>query len=59
MEPHRVFGQFSDDAERGFAFVDVCRKKFDVVLMNPPFGEASKPSKAYVEKTYPRTKNDV
>jgi len=27
--------------------------------MNPPFGEASKPSKDYIEKSYPRTKNDV
>jgi len=50
---------FADDAVRGFAFVDVCRTRFDVVLMNPPFGEASKPSKAYIEKSYPRTKNDV
>ena len=31
---------FADDAARGFAFVDVCRKKYDVVLMNPPFGLA-------------------
>jgi hypothetical protein len=29
---------FAEDAERGFAFIDVCRKRFDVVLMNPPFG---------------------
>ena len=50
---------FADDAERGFAFIDVCRQRFDVVLMNPPFGEASKPSKAYIEQTYPWTKNDV
>ncbi len=50
---------FADDAAQGFALVDVCRMRFDVVLMNPPFGEASKPSKAYVEKNYPRTKNDV
>ncbi len=50
---------FADDAAQGFAFVDVCRTRFDVVLMNPPFGEASKPSKAYIEKNYPRTKNDV
>jgi len=49
----------ADDAAQGFAFVDVCRKRFDVVLMNPPFGEASKPSKSYIEKNYPRTKNDV
>ena len=50
---------FTDDAAQGFAFVDICRKRFDVVLMNPPFGDASKPSKAYIEKNYPRTKNDV
>lgn len=50
---------FSGDAEAGFAFVDTFRKPFDVVLMNPPFGEASKPSKGYIQKHYPRTKNDV
>jgi hypothetical protein len=50
---------FAEDAARGFAFIDVCRNQYDVVLMNPPFGEASKPSKAYIEKAYPRTKNDL
>src|SRR5215207_2462554 len=50
---------FADDAAQGFAFVDICRKRFDVVLMNPPFGDASKLSKVYIEKNYPRTKNDV
>jgi hypothetical protein len=29
---------FAEDAERGFAFLEICRKRFDVVLMNPPFG---------------------
>jgi hypothetical protein len=29
---------FSGDAARGFAFIDVCRKRYDVALMNPPFG---------------------
>ncbi len=50
---------FAQDAERSFAFIDLCRRKFDVVLMNPPFGDASKPSKTYIEKMYPRTKNDL
>src|SRR5262249_27494062 len=50
---------FVEDAVRGFAFVDLCRKRFDAALMNPPFGEPSKPSKGHVEKSYPRTKNDV
>jgi hypothetical protein len=50
---------FSDDAEQGFAFIDICRKKFDVVLMNPPFGDASIPSKPYIDETYGDTKGDV
>ena len=29
---------FADDAARGFAFIDLCRKRYDVMLMNPPFG---------------------
>jgi hypothetical protein len=50
---------FADDAVRGFAFIDICQKRFDVVLMNPPFGESSKPSKTYIEHNYPYTKNDI
>jgi len=50
---------FADDAARGFAFVDLCRRRFDIVLMNPPFGAASLPTKGYVERVYPRTKNDI
>ena len=50
---------FVEDAERGFAFADICRKRFDVVLMNPPFGAASNPSRDYIEQNYPRTKNDI
>jgi hypothetical protein len=50
---------FAEDAAHGFAFVDVCRTRFDVVLMNPPFGEASRAAKAYIERAYPRTKNDL
>lgn len=43
---------FTEDAARGFAFIDLCRKSFDVVLMNPPFGDPSKKSKAYIEEKY-------
>ena len=44
---------FTDDAERGFAFVDLCHKRFDVVLMNPPFGEAPNISDGYLRANYP------
>lgn len=50
---------FADDAAQGFAFIDLCRKKYDVVLMNPPFGELSKASKTYIEKEYAKTKGDI
>lgn len=50
---------FADDAAHGFAFLDALMHDYDVVLMNPPFGAASKPSKKYIDKTYPRTKNDI
>ena len=33
---------FAADAARGFAFIDVCRKRYDVALMNPPFGSPPK-----------------
>ena len=50
---------FADDAAQGIAFIDLCRKRFDVVLMNPPFGAASLAAKKAFESAYPRTKNDV
>lgn len=50
---------FVDDAAHGVALLSVAEKKFDVVLMNPPFGAGSLRSKSDFEKSYPRTKNDV
>ena len=50
---------FAQDAAKGFAFIDVCQQRYDVSVMNPPFGEASKCSKAYIEAAHARTKNDV
>lgn len=43
---------FATDAAKGFAFIDLCSKRFDVVLMNPPFGEPTKKSKPYLKKNY-------
>jgi hypothetical protein len=48
---------FADDVVRGFAFVEICSKRFDVVLMNPPFGEPSPATRelarSYCEKNVP------
>ncbi len=50
---------FAHDASQGIAFIELCRKRFDVVLMNPPFGAASLAAKKEFESAYPRTKNDL
>jgi hypothetical protein len=43
---------FAEDSERGFAFIDVCRQIYDVVLMNPPFGDVSSRTKDYISNRY-------
>lgn len=50
---------FSGDAAQGVALVDLLRTRYDVVLMNPPFGAACLAAKKEFEKLYPRTKNDI
>lgn len=44
---------FSEDATRGFAFIDLCQKRFDCIVMNPPFGEGSEHTSGYLDTHYP------
>jgi hypothetical protein len=50
---------FADDAAKGFAFIDLCRKRFDVVLMNPPFGQFSDKTYKWAESKYKGGHNDI
>jgi hypothetical protein len=50
---------FAGDAAQGVALIDLVRTRFDIVLMNPPFGAASLAAKREFEAAYPRTKNDI
>lgn len=50
---------FADDATRGLAFVEVCRQRFDVVLMNPPFGSGSRRTLTVLKKTFPYSGHDL
>jgi hypothetical protein len=50
---------FAKDTARGFAFIDLCRNRYDAILMNPPFGASSRESKAYIDDRYPKSKGDV
>lgn len=50
---------FADDAARGFAFIDLCRKRYDVVVMNPPFGSPSLPAEPYLQQSYPESAYEI
>lgn len=43
---------FANDAVRGFAFIELCQKRYDVILMNPPFGEGSESTIPYLDAHY-------
>ncbi len=44
---------FSEDATRGFAFIELCQKRFDCIVMNPPFDEGSEHTSQYLNDNYP------
>lgn len=44
---------FANDAVRGFAFIELCQNRYDVILMNPPFGEGSEKTIGYLDANYP------
>ncbi|MEL7641061.1 MAG: BREX-1 system adenine-specific DNA-methyltransferase PglX [Solidesulfovibrio sp.] len=50
---------FAEDAARGFAFINLCRKRYDVVLMNPPFGLVPQRVFEYLQAAYIDTYVDV
>ncbi|WP_295431643.1 BREX-1 system adenine-specific DNA-methyltransferase PglX [uncultured Thiodictyon sp.] len=50
---------FTEDAVRGFAFVELSQKRYDVVLMNPPFGEPVRSTSEYLQAQYPHSKHDL
>ena len=50
---------FAEDALQGLRMIDHCREVFDVVVMNPPFGELASSTKSHLGKHYPLSKNDL
>jgi hypothetical protein len=50
---------FSEDAAQGFAFVDLCQHTYDVVLMNPPFGEVSLAARDNLYVSLPESSRDI
>jgi len=50
---------FVDDAKRGISLIDVCRERYDVVLMNPPFGEPAVSTGEVLSQWYGRAGADI
>lgn len=50
---------FVDDATSGLAFIDAVRQRYDVLLMNPPFGDPTESTKEYVNRKYPASRQDL
>jgi hypothetical protein len=51
---------YADDATQGFAFIDLSRKRYDVVVMNPPFGAScANSSSKYIKDKYPWSENNL
>jgi len=50
---------FASDAARGLGFIDLCRLRYDAVLMNPPFGERPKRCEDLLQAAYPATVGDL
>ena len=61
-EPGRNYERrrmFREDSAHCLSLLDAARTKFDVVLMNPPFGAGSARAKKEFDRAYPKTKNDI
>ncbi|MGF6296388.1 BREX-1 system adenine-specific DNA-methyltransferase PglX [Paraburkholderia youngii] len=50
---------FAKDALEGLRVIDLAREKFDVVLMNPPFGAPTEDTYEYVRKNYSGFHGDI
>jgi hypothetical protein len=50
---------FAEDTAYGIGLLTIAERKFDVVLMNPPFGAITAAAKQTLWKGYARSKDDV
>jgi hypothetical protein len=50
---------FSEDAAQGLGLLETAEKKFDVVLMNPPFGDPTPRTKEYLANNYRAQSNEL
>ncbi|HIE15256.1 TPA: BREX-1 system adenine-specific DNA-methyltransferase PglX, partial [Candidatus Bathyarchaeota archaeon] len=49
---------FAAEAEKSVGLLTLLSQKYDVIVMNPPYGDMPKSAKDYVREHYPRTHHD-
>lgn len=50
---------FARDAAQCLKLIDLCTKRFDVIVMNPPFGAPADGSRDTLSKLYPTTRKEI
>ena len=50
---------FAHDAASGFGFIDLCSQRYDVILMNPPFGDPSQRGGQILQGPYADCRHDI
>lgn len=50
---------FAEDASSGFAFIDACRRRYECVIMNPPFGGPTPAGKPLVRGCFPQAVREL
>jgi hypothetical protein len=50
---------FAEDALQGFDFIDLLQKRFDVILMNPPFGAKVDKVRAVIDEIWQVGRHDL
>ena len=50
---------FAADAEDALRFVELCARRYDVVLMNPPFGDCVPADRDFLRRAYPAAYMDL
>ena len=50
---------FADDTAHGLALLEIAEKKYDAIVMNPPFGSPSERGKPALDKLFPLSKPDI
>ena len=50
---------FAEDALQGLRMIDYCNELYDVIIMNPPFGEWAHSQREYAKSTYASGSHDI